>query len=225
MARILVIEDEDKLRRVLQRGLQQEGYEVQAVADGGEGLALAMGGSFDCLVLDLSLPIRDGLDVLDQLRAAKVRTPTLIVTARGMIEDRVKGLDAGADDYLTKPFAWAELLARVRACLRRAEADSDAALVLRAGNLELDRVRRELVRGTTRVELTAREFDLLEFLIRHQGEVVTREQLACEVWRDPDAELTNVIDVYINYVRKKLERAGEPGRITTIRGRGYCLRG
>ncbi len=225
MARILIVEDEDKLRRVLRLGLEQEGFEVQAAADGDEGLALALGGSFDCLILDLSLPGCDGLELLNRLRAANMRTPTLILTARGEIEDRVTGLDAGADDYLTKPFAWAELSARVRACLRRGEAGGETGLVLRAGGLELDRVRRELVRGEIRVELTAREFELLEYLVRHKGTVVTREQLARDVWRDAETELTNVIDVYINYVRKKLDRAGEPGLIATVRGQGYSLRG
>lgn len=220
MARILVVEDEDKVRRALQGGLEEQGYEVVAAADGDEGLACALAEPFDCLVLDLMLPGRDGLEVLGHLRAAGNRTPTLVLTARDAVEDRVRGLDAGADDYLPKPFAWSELLARVRACLRRGPAESG--LVLRAGGLELDRVRR-LVRGTQVVELTPREFELLEYLVRHKGRVVGREQLARDVWREPEAGLTNVVDVYVNYVRRKVARAGAPGLIRTVRGRGYCI--
>lgn len=222
MARILVVEDEDKLRRAIQRGLEEQGYEVVAVEGGDEGLTQARAEGFDCLILDLMIPGRDGLQVLHDLRAAGIATPTLILTARGTVEDRVRGLDEGADDYLAKPFAWAELLARVRACLRRVPVP--AGLVLKAGGLELDCVHHLLMRGETQIELTPREFELLEYLMRHPGEVVTRDQLAREVWKDPDAGLTNVIDVYVNYVRKKLEKAGEPRLIHTVRGAGYCLR-
>jgi DNA-binding response OmpR family regulator len=221
MARILVVEDEDKLRDALRRGLEEEGYEVVAVDDGDVGLARAVGEPFDCVILDLMLPGRDGLEVLRELRGGGDRTPTIVLTARGTLEDRVRGLDCGADDYLPKPFAWDELRARVRACLRRAP--SQAGLTLRVGGLELDCVRRRLSRGPRHVELTVREFELLEYLARHKGEVVTRDRLAREVWREPEAALTNVIDVYINYLRKKMERAGEGRLIQTVRGAGDKL--
>ncbi|RUL84923.1 response regulator transcription factor [Tautonia sociabilis] len=221
MPRILIVEDEDKLRRALQRGLAEEGYDVVAVADGDDGLARAAAGSFDCVVLDLMLPGRDGLRVLGELRAARVPTPVLILSARGAVEDRVLGLDAGADDYLAKPFSWDELRARLRACLRRSPADASA--LLRAGGLELDRARRVVGRGPIRVELTVRECELLASLMLRAGQVVSREQLAREVWHDPGAVLTNVIDVYVNYLRKKLDRAGARGAIRTVRGVGYEL--
>lgn len=223
MPRILVIEDEDKVRRALVKGLQGEGHEVVSEADGQEGLDRALREPFDLIVLDYLLPGRDGVAILESLRAAGSRVPTLMLTALGDLEDRVRGLDAGADDYLTKPFAWAELLARLRALLRRTPPEPRT--VLRLGGLDLDLVGRHLTRDGQRIDLTAREFELLEVLMRHQGQVVTRAQIADEVWRDPQTSLTNVIDVYINYVRKKLDRAGEPGRIETVRGQGYRLRG
>ncbi len=222
MARILIVEDEDKVRRALQRGLEEEGYEMVAAADGDAGLARALAEPFDCLILDLMLPGRDGLQILHVLRAAGLQTPALILTARGTVEDRVRGLDSGADDYLAKPFAWAELLARVRACLRRSPAGQGS--VIHVGGLELDCVRRCLGRGPRQIELTAREFELLEYLVRHKGEVITRAQIARDVWRDPETGLSNVIDVYINYLRKKIERTGEPRRIHTVRGAGYSFR-
>ncbi len=222
MARILIVEDEDKLRRALCRGLEEEGYDVVAVENGVEGQVRARAEPFDCLVLDLMLPGLDGVQLLRELRAAGCQTPALILTARDSVEDRVQGLDAGADDYLPKPFAWAEFLARVRACLRRRP--SEAGPVLRAGDLELDLVRRRAIRGCREIELTPREFAVLEYLMRHKGELVTRDQLARDVWHDPEAVLTNLIEVYVNYVRKKIEQASEPRLIHTIRGQGYSLR-
>ena len=170
MARILIVEDEDKLRRALRRGLEEEGYEVVALENGIEGQVRVRTEPFDCLVLDLMLPGLDGIQLLRELRAAGCQTPALILTARGSVEDRVQGLDAGADDYLPKPFAWAEFLARVRACLRRRP--SEAGPVLRAGDLELDLVRRRAIRGCREIELTPREFAVLEYLMRHKGELV-----------------------------------------------------
>jgi len=222
MERILIVEDEAKLRRTIQQGLEERGYEVVAVEDGDEGLARAVAQPFDCLILDLMLPGCDGFEILNAVRAAGRKTPTLILTARGAVEDRVRGLDSGADDYLPKPFVWEELLARVRACVRRSSPEAD--LVLRAGGLELDCVRRRLSRGDQQIELTAREYELLEYLMRRKGEVVTRDQLANDVWREPEAGLTNVIDVYINYIRRKIEQAGEARLVQTVRGVGYCLR-
>jgi DNA-binding response OmpR family regulator len=223
MPRILVIEDEDKVRRALVRGLEGEGHEVASESDGEAGLARAVREPFDIVVLDYLLPGLDGVAVLEAMRAAGVRAPTLMLTALGALEDRVRGLDAGADDYLVKPFAWAELLARLRALLRRGPSEPRAASA-RLGTVEIDLVGRRLRRGEVEIDLTAREFELLEHLLKHKDQVVTRDQLAREVWRDADAGLTNVIDVYINYVRKKLDRAGEPGRIRTVRGIGYSLR-
>lgn len=222
MPRVLIVEDEDKLRRALERGLSGEGYDVVAVADGDNGLACATREPFDCLILDVMLPGRDGIEVLSALRACGVPTPVLILSARGELEDRVRGLDLGADDYLAKPFAWSELLARLRACLRRTPAGE--ASTLRAGCLDLDRVHRQLACGTRRVALTIRECELLEYLMRRAGQPVSREQLAREVWRDRQTVLTNVIDVFINQLRKKLDRAGAGGVIQTVRGVGYVLR-
>jgi DNA-binding response OmpR family regulator len=223
MPRILVVEDEAKLRDALKRGLAEAGYDVVAASDGDEGLQHAASKTFDCLVLDVMLPKRSGLDILSELRAAGVTTPTLILSARGAVEDCVLGLDHGADDYLAKPFAWAELLARVRACLRRGNTGQGA--MLRAGGVELDPILRRLVQGDREVELTSRETDLLGYLMRRAGQTVSREMLARDVWCDPQAGLTNVIDVYVNYLRKKLDKVGAGGLIETIRGIGYVLRG
>lgn len=222
MSRILIVEDENKLRDALRRGLGEAGHDVEAVEDGDVGLARALAGPFDCIVLDLMLPGRDGIEVLQELRAARVRTPVLILSARGEVDDRVRGLDTGADDYLAKPFAWAEFEARVRACLRRG-ADGEA--VLRVGGVELDRLAQRLTFGGARTELTQRECKLMEYLIARVGRVVDRDELARNVWDDPQAGLTNVIDVYVNYLRKKLEKVGAPGMIRTVRGVGYELRG
>ncbi|AMV38722.1 response regulator transcription factor [Planctomyces sp. SH-PL62] len=223
MPRILIVEDEDKLRRALQRGLSDEGYDVTAVEDGDLGLAFAVEETFDCLILDLMLPGRDGMDILTTLRAGGFPGPILILSARGSLEDRVRGLDLGADDYLAKPFAWSELLARLRACLRRRTVGE--ASLLRAGRIDLDRVHRRLSCGAREVELTIRECELLEYLIRRVGQVVDRDQLAREVWGDPGVVQTNVIDVFVNYLRKKLDRVEASGMIDTIRGVGYLLKG
>ena len=221
MARILIIEDEDKLRRALRRGLEEAGYDVVVAEDAESGLARAAGEPFDCLILDLMLPGRDGLQVLNVLRTSGCTTPVLILSARGEIDDRVRGLDCGADDYLPKPFAWSELLARVRVCLRRGTIEGGNSL--RLGDLELDCIHRRLTCDGPQVELTMREFELLEYLMRRAGLVVSRDELARDVWRDPNAGLTNIIDVYVNYVRKKLEKAGSTVIIRPIRGVGYSL--
>ena len=222
MARILIVEDEDKIRSALARGLAEEGHDVAEAADGDAGLALALAEPLpDCLVLDLMLPGRDGIEVLLAIRAAGHSTPVLMLSARAEVEDRVVGLDAGADDYLAKPFAWAELLARVRACLRRKAAGPPS--VLKAGRIELDPARRRATRDGREVELTIRECELFEALIKKAGGVVSREELARDVWRDPAAGMTNVIDVYVNYLRKKLDKLGARGVIQAVRGVGYCL--
>jgi len=221
--RILVIEDERKVLRGLQRGLQADGYEVVPAATGDEGYERARMQSFDCMVLDLLLPgSRDGFRVLADLRQAGYTLPVLILTARDAVEDRVLGLDSGADDYLVKPFAFAELLARLRVLLRRDRSDRD--IVLRAGDIELDLLNRRATRAGVEIALTLREFDVLAYLVRHKNQVVTRDMLGREVWKEPNYALTNVIDVYINLLRKKLERLGQQPLIHTFRGVGYALR-
>jgi two-component system, OmpR family, copper resistance phosphate regulon response regulator CusR len=220
--RILVVEDERKVLRSLERGLQAEGYEVATAATAEAGYELAAGRPFDCLVLDLMLPGRDGLEVLADLRRAGNRTPVLVLTARDAVEDRVRGLDGGADDYLVKPFALAELLARLRVLLRRGRAEAET--VLRAGDLEVDLVRRRVSRGGAEVSLTQREFELLEYLLRHKNATVTRDMLGRDVWREPGHALTNVIDVFVTLLRRKVERPGLPPLIHTVRGLGYSLR-
>jgi DNA-binding response OmpR family regulator len=222
MPRVLVVEDERKILRSLERGLRAEGYEVVTASTGEEGYRLAATAPFDCLVLDLLLPGRDGLQVLAGLRRGGNRVPVLILTARDAIEDRVIGLDAGADDYLVKPFAFPELLARLRVLLRRERAERET--LLRAGDLEVDLLERRANRGGAEVVLSQREFEVLAYLVRHKNRTVTRDMLGREVWKEPDHALTNVIDVYINLLRRKLEGPGQPPLIDTIRGVGYTLR-
>jgi two-component system, OmpR family, copper resistance phosphate regulon response regulator CusR len=221
MPRVLVIEDDRKILRGLQRGLEADGYEVTAAADGGEGARRAVAQVFDCIVLDLLLPGKAGLEVLADLRRAGKATPVLILTARDAVEDRVTGLDAGADDYLVKPFSLAELLARLRALLRRGQTDRET--VLRAEDLELDLLERRAWRAGTEIPLTQREFEVLAYLARHRGQVVTRAMLGREVWQEPDHALTNVIEVYITLLRRKVEQPGRPPLIHTVRGVGYRL--
>jgi len=219
---VLVVEDERKLLRNLQRGLEAAGYTVAAAATGDEAQALLATQTFDCVVLDWMLPGRDGLELLADRRRAGDRTPALLLTARDAVEDRVQGLDHGADDYLVKPFAFAELLARLRALLRRGRADRDT--VLTAGDLEMDLLERRAVRAGVVLPLRGREFELLVYLLRHRGAVVTRDMLGRDVWHEPNHALTNVIDVTVTLLRKKLDRPGRPPLIHTVRGVGYCLR-
>jgi len=222
MPRILVVEDERKILLGLQRGLGQEGYQVVAADDGEAGYRLALTQPFDCIVLDLLLPGCDGLQVLAGLRRAGRTTPVLILTARDAIEDRVTGLDAGADDYLVKPFAFAELLARLRVLLRRGSAERET--VLRVADLEMDLLARRVSRAGAEIALTPREFEVLEYLLRHKNRVVTRDMLGRDVWKEPGHALTNVIDVYITLLRRKIETPGRPPLIHTLRGVGYSLR-
>jgi DNA-binding response OmpR family regulator len=220
--RILIIEDERKLLRSLARGLQEEGHEVVATASGETGYEQAVTQPFACIVLDLMLPGRDGLQVLASLRQAGHNTPVLILTARDTVEDRVTGLDAGADDYLVKPFAFAELLARLRVLLRRGPGERET--ILKADDLEMDLLQRRVIRGGVELSLTQREYELLEYLLRHKNASVTRDMLGQDVWKEPAHALTNVIDVYINFLRRKVERPGKRLLIHTIRGVGYSLR-
>jgi DNA-binding response OmpR family regulator len=205
--RILVIEDEPKVGRALREGLQAEDYDVTLAPTGEEGFFLASSQSFDLIVLDILLPGRDGLEVLGALRKQGVERPVLLLTAKDAIEDRVAGLDAGADDYLVKPFAFAELSARIRALLRRGK--PEAAAPLRIDTLEIDPVSRTVHRSGERIDLTAREFDLLEFLVRNRGRVVSREMLAREVWKETSraTPIDNVIDVHVARLRRKMAAA------------------
>jgi DNA-binding response OmpR family regulator len=222
MSRVLVIEDQKKLLNTLQRGLEEEGYEVVTATTGEQGYYAATTQDFDVVVLDLMLPGRPGLQVLHDLRANGFARPVLILTARDTVDDRVSGLDTGADDYLVKPFAFAELLARLRALLRRGAQGIE--LFLRAADLELDLLARRVVRGGVELDLTRREYELLAYLLRHKNATVTREMIAREVWKDADGMLTNTIDVYVTLLRKKVERAGNQQLIHTVRGVGYALR-
>ena len=222
MPRLLIVEDQKRLLGSLRRGLEEEGYDVLTAPSGEEGYYLATTQSPDAVVLDLMLPKRHGLQVLKDLRAYGFGKPVLILTSRDAVEDRVQGLDSGADDYLVKPFAFAELVARLRALLRRKITDRE--LVLRADNLEMDLVTRRVVRAGVELELSQREFELLEYLLRHRNAAVTREMLGRDVWKEPDGVLTNVIEVYINALRKKIEQPGQRQLIHTVRGVGYALR-
>jgi two-component system, OmpR family, copper resistance phosphate regulon response regulator CusR len=222
--RILVVEDERKLAQILASALQAEHYEVVVAPTGDDGFARAHAEVFDMVVLDLMLPGRSGLDILRTLRQQHIETPVLILTARDGVDDRVLGLDLGADDYLVKPFALPELLARMRALLRRGR-PSDV-LRLKAADLELDLVTRRAVRGDRLLELTNREFELLEYLLRHQGHHVSREMLVREVWKEPRRAkpLDNVIDVQMTRLRKKVDTDGGERLIHTVRGVGFVLR-
>jgi len=220
--RILVVEDERKVASFIKRGLEEEGYAVDVAVDGDEGLVMGLQGIYDVIVLDIRLPKRDGLQVLKGLRQEKVMTPVLLLTVRATIEDKVLGLDAGADDYLTKPFAFQELVARVRALLRRRPAADPA--VLQVADLVLDPARRSVSRGGEKIELTPREFALLDYFMRHPGRVLTRTMIAEHVWDYDFDTSTNVIDVYVNYLRRKIDAGREPKLLHTVRGVGYVLK-
>jgi heavy metal response regulator len=220
--RILVVEDEKKVASFIQRGLEAEHYTVDVASDGDTGLALALEGHYDLLILDLMLPGRDGAAVLRELRARRYTLPILLLTARATVVDKVRGLDLGADDYLTKPFEFAELLARVRALLRRGAAAPAPRLAL--ADLTLDPATHEVARGGRRIELTAREFALLEFFLRNPGRVLSRALIAQHVWGVSFDTFTNVIDVYVNYLRRKIDADFEPKLLQTVRGAGYVLK-
>jgi DNA-binding response OmpR family regulator len=220
-ARVLVVEDEPGIVDFVRRGLEAEGFAVQSALDGLAGQRLALAGGFDVVVLDLMLPGRSGMEVLASIRRARPGLPVIVLTARGEVEDRVAGLDAGAVDYLVKPFAMAELVARVRAHLR-AIADASATTLSGAG-IAVDLLTREVRRDGVAVSLSTTEFELLVFLLRHHGQVVTREQMLSAVWGYSHDPATNVVDVYIGYLRRKLARADGPTPIATVRSVGYRL--
>ena len=220
--RILVVEDEKRLAEVIKKGLVEEGYSVDVAYDGAEGQYMAESASYDLVILDIMLPKKDGVTICQELRIRGINTPILLLTAKDSVEDRVKGLDSGADDYLVKPFAFSELVARVRALLRR-EALSKASK-LQVGNLVMDTLTREVWRGDKKIELTAKEYAILEYFMRHPNMVVTRTMLMEKVW-DYDFEgISNVIDVYIRRLRLKLDEEGAESIIETVRGAGYSLR-
>ena len=222
MSQILLIEDEEKMARTVARVLRDEGHVVVTADDGRTGFARALEDSFDLLIVDWMLPGRSGVQIVRGLRAAEVGIPVLMLTAREQVEDRVEGLDAGADDYLTKPFARQELLARVRALMRRPSAGSSETTI-KAGDLTLDPVRHVVRRGDERIELTAKEFAPLATLIQRPGQVFTRSVLLEAVWGLPGEAYTKSVDLYVSYLRKKLDREGEPSRIRTVRGVGYTF--
>jgi two-component system OmpR family response regulator len=221
--RVLIAEDEVKMAGLLRRGLQEEGYAVDVVATGPEAVWAGTENPYDAIVLDVMLPYLDGFAVCRQLRVANRWAPILMLTARDAVPDRVAGLDAGADDYLTKPFAFTELLARLRALVRRGAGERPA--TLSAGDLVLDPAARRVQRGQAMIELTAKEFALLEFFLRHPGEVLTRSRIIEHVWDFAYDGDSNVVDVYVRYLREKIDRPFGRDTIETVRGTGYRLRG
>ena len=220
--RILIVEDELKVASFIRRALEEESYAVDVCFDGIQGRDLASEVDYDLIILDLMLPGLSGMDALKAMRDARVGTPVLILTARSKVEQRVKGLDAGADDYLTKPFAIEELLARVRVLLRRG--GGDTAGVLQIDDLILNPVTRDVTRGGQRIEMTSKEYALLEYMMRNTGRVLTRPMIAEHVWDLDFDTFTNVIDVYINYLRNKIDRDHARELIHTVRGSGYTLK-
>jgi heavy metal response regulator len=220
--RILIIEDESALAQTLAHCLKEEGYAADIADNGEDGLICAESGLYDLIILDLMLPCLDGLEVIRCLRNQHIKTAVLMLTARDTLTDKVKGLDAGADDYLTKPFALAELLARVRALLRRESENKSS--VLQVGDLLLDTLTHQIRRGDRDIDLTSKEYALLEYLMRNQNRVLSRTQIAEHVWNDEFNGMSNIVDVYIRYLRRKVDDNAEPKLIYTVRGSGYCLR-
>jgi len=220
--RLLVVEDEKKVANFIRKGLEEEGYAVDVALDGEVGLEMATDRVHDLIILDIQLPRLSGMELLRSLRAKRIATPVLLLTVRAAIEDKVLGLDAGADDYLTKPFSFRELVARVRALLRRRTGSSQTEL--RVADLTLDPVRHTVSRGSEKIELTAKEFALLDYFMRNPDRVLTRTMIAEHVWDYDFDSMTNVIDVYVNYLRRKIDSDREPKLIHTVRGVGYMLK-
>jgi|UniRef100_A0A7V3E871 heavy metal response regulator len=220
--RILVVEDEKKVASFIKKGLEEEYYSVDVAFDGKEGLKLALSEEYDLIILDLMLPFKDGLSILKELRSEKIFTPVLILTARDTIQDKVTGLDSGADDYLAKPFSFEELLARIRALLRRNSVDKNN--ILKAGDLKLDTQAHKAYRNDIEIQLTAKEYAILEYLMRNKNRVVSRTKISEHIYEfhfDPE---TNVIDVYINKLRNKVDKGFEKPIIHTVRGVGYLIK-
>lgn len=219
--RILLVEDEPDMAGFIARGLKEECYALDVVHDGAKALYYAELTPYDLIILDVRLPDKDGMTVCREIRSRKIRIPILMLTARDALEDKVQGLDSGADDYLTKPFAFEELLARVRALLRRGRGETDPAIAV--GDLEIDRVRHEVKRAGRAIDLTGKEYALIEYLVINAGHIVTRTMIADHVWDYGFDSQTNVIDVYISYLRKKIDKGAKKPLIHTVRGRGYML--
>ena len=222
MARVLVVEDDQRLAAVLRQGLKEEGYGVDLAADAAQGLAMALASEYDAMLLDVMLPGRSGLDILKDLRARGARSPILMLSSRSAVEDRIRGLDLGADDYLGKPFDFQELLARLRAITRRPVVEPRTTLA--AGDLEMDVARREVTRAGRRLDLTTKEFALLEYFLRKKGLLLTRSMILDHVWDFDYDGGSNLVEVYVNYVRRKTEQDQAPRLIHTVRGAGYVLR-
>ena len=223
MMRILVVEDEERLARLISRVLVEEGYAVETEANGRQALMRALADEYDLLIVDWMLPELSGVQLVKRLRAAEVGTPVIMLTARDQIEDRVEGLDAGADDYLPKPFAFPELLARVRALARRPWGEEKDGAILGAGDVTLDPVRHVVRHRGQTVDLTAKEFALLATLLQRPGQVFTRPVLLDTVWGASPEVYANVVDLYVSYLRKKLDRDGDASHIRTVRGVGYTF--
>jgi heavy metal response regulator len=221
MMRILVVEDEPSIANFVRQGLTEAGHAVDVVGNGRDGLEYALSADYDILVLDIMLPQMDGLDLLRELRQRGDKTPTLMLTARDTIDDRVKGLDAGADDYLVKPFAFPELMARVRALLRRPPLQTGT--TLQVCDLEMDTARREVTRNGSRIELSPREYAVLEYLMRHPNQVLTRTQIGEHIWNFDFYNESNVVDVYIGYLRRKIDKDAQVPLFHTVRGVGYRI--
>ncbi len=220
--KILVVEDEKKVASFIKRGLEEEKFEVDVAYDGEEGCQKILDGSYSLIVLDVMLPKKDGFAVVKEMRMKKLQTPVLMLTAKDTVEDIVAGLNSGSDDYLTKPFAFAELLARVRALLRRSEQERGAEI--RFADLRLDPVTHKVWRKDKEIDLTAKEYSLLEFFMRNPNQVLTRTTIAENVWDYIFDSFTNIIDVYVNYLRKKIDRDADKKLIHTVRGVGYILK-
>jgi len=220
---LLVVEDDTRIANLIQRALVAAGHRVDVVHDGAEGLTRAEVGAYDLVILDVMLPEMDGTTVARELRKSKVRTPILMLTARDAVDDRVKGLDAGADDYLVKPFALEELKARIRALARR-PADVVDPETLQIGDLKVDIGRREARRDDKAIELTTKEFDLLVYLMRNAGQVLNRGQIRDHVWGYDADQVSNVVDIYVHYLRDKIDKDSAQPLIRTVRGVGYALK-
>jgi heavy metal response regulator len=220
--RILVVEDEKKVASFIQRGLEGEGFQIDLASDGEEGVAMAKINPYDLILMDVMLPKLDGLGAIRELRAAQISTPVLCLTAKDTVEDIVAGLDSGSDDYLTKPFAFAELLARVRALMRRGSQERGAEITY--ADLRLDPVAHRVWRGGQEIDLTAKEYALLEYFMRNAEKTLTRNMIAEHVWDYTFDSFTNIIDVYVNYLRKKVDRDFTTKLVHTVRGVGYMLK-